>query len=70
MKVTAGAKKELIEKIKDDEYRIFVREPAERNLANERVCELVAHEVGVVRPKVRIISGHHSPSKILSIYIE
>ena len=70
VKVTAGAKKELIEKIKDDEYRIFVREPAERNLANERVCTLVAHEIGIARPKVRIVSGHHSPSKILSVYME
>lgn len=67
VKVIAGAKREVIEKVKDDEYRISVREPAERNLANERVCELIAIELGVARAKVRILNGHHSPSKILSI---
>lgn len=67
VKVTASAKKEKIEKVKTDEYKIFVREPAERNLANRKVCELIATELSVPPKNIRIISGHHSPSKILSV---
>ncbi len=69
VKVVAGAKKELIVKNSPNSYSISVREPAERNLANGRVIELVALDLGVPKGKIRIISGHHSPSKILSINI-
>lgn len=65
--VTTGVKKELIIKRNSDTYDILVREPAERNLANRRILEIVANELGVAYDSVRIVSGHHSPSKILSI---
>ena len=50
-----------------DHFEISVREAAERNLANGRVLELVARHFKLPVGKVRIISGHHSPSKILSV---
>jgi uncharacterized protein YggU (UPF0235/DUF167 family) len=65
--VVTGAKKELITKKANDLYNVSVREPAERNMANRRVLELVAGELGIPTGKARIVSGHHSPSKILSI---
>ncbi len=68
--VVAGAKKELVTKRGPDSYDISVREPAERNLANRRVLELVARELGLSVGKVRIVSGHHSPSKILSVMVD
>ena len=67
VKVTAGAKREDIKKKNKDTYIISVREPAERNLANKRVCELMAALFNVSVKLVRIISGHQSSSKILSI---
>jgi uncharacterized protein YggU (UPF0235/DUF167 family) len=69
VKVMAGAKKEDIKKKNKDTYLISVKEPAERNLANKRVCELVSIDLKVPVKIVRIISGHQSPSKILSINI-
>ena len=69
VKVTAGVKKEVVEKIKNDEYRVWVREKAERNMANNRVRELIAREYSIPIGKVKIISGHQSPSKILSLLI-
>lgn len=69
VKVVAGAKKEQVVKNSPNSYSVSVREPAERNLANGRVMELVAHDVGIPKGKIRIVSGHHSPSKILSINI-
>lgn len=67
VKVQAGAKKEIITKKPKDTYLISVKPPAERNLANKRVCELMASYLGVSIRNVRIISGHQNPNKILSI---
>ena len=63
----AGAKKEKIVKKTKDHFDIFVKEPAERNLANKRVLELVRDYFKVYNGNLRIVSGHHSPSKIISI---
>ncbi len=66
-RVVAGAKKEKVERVSDDHFDISVREPAERNLANGRVREIIADACGVSVSSVRIVSGHHSPSKIMSV---
>lgn len=65
--VKAGARKEIFEKKSENTYKISVKEKAERNMANERVVELVAEHLKVPKNKVRIISGHHHPHKLLSI---
>ena len=65
--VTAGAKREILRRLSDTKLAISVTEPAKQNLANRRVVALVATHFGVPVAKVRIISGHHSPSKMLSV---
>ncbi len=65
IKVIPDSKKEKVEKLKDDEYRMWVKVPAENNLANTRVTELCREMFPGT--SVRIVSGHHSPSKIVSI---
>jgi len=67
VKVIVDAKKEMITKKSKDHFDIFVMEPAERNMANKRVIELVRDYFKVYNGEVRIVSGHHSPSKIISI---
>ena len=69
VRVIAGAKKEKVEKKTNDTYHISVKEKAERNMANRRVCEIMASLLGVPVKSVRLISGHQSPSKILSVEI-
>ena len=67
VKVSAGVGKEsFIEKNKDH-FEISVREKAERNMANTRVLELIAEHFKVPVSKVRIINGHHHPSKLLVV---
>lgn len=66
-KVTPGAKVEKVERKADDLFVLAVREPAERNLANRRVAEIIAREFKVPVGKARIVSGHRSGSKILSV---
>jgi len=67
VRVLAGAKKEDIKKKNKDTYIISVREKAERNLANRRICDIIAGIFSISVKKVRIVSGHQSPSKILSV---
>ena len=65
--VTTEAKKESVEKTGTDSFNISVREKAERNMANRRILELVRKEFGGKGVIAKIISGHHSPRKIISI---
>jgi len=67
VKVKTNAKKDNIVKKSEDHFDISVKEPAERNLANKKVLELVRTYFKVYNGKVRIVSGHHSPSKIISL---
>ena len=66
VRVFAGAKKEEFKKISNTHFEAKVREKAERNMANRRVVELTRKHFGAAGD-VRIINGHHSPSKILSV---
>jgi len=64
--VTPGARREKIEE-KGEALAIAVREPAEGNRANTRVREIVAARVGKPVGKVRILTGHRSRVKMISI---
>ena len=67
VRVSAGAKKESFEANSGDSFLVSVKEPAEGNLANRRVLEIVAKHFIIEPKQIRIISGHHSPGKILSV---
>lgn len=63
VKVTAKARKESLEMIDDTHYKVSVKEPAENNRANHRMLELMRVALGTHR--IKLVSGHHSPSKII-----
>lgn len=72
--VTPGAKREKIEENPskkreegDPTFLISVREPATGNRANDRVRELVALRFGQPLGSVRILTGHRSRAKMLSV---
>jgi hypothetical protein len=67
--VTPGAKKERVEE-KGEMLAIAVREPAEQNRANDRVRAIIAERMGVPVGKVRILTGHRSRSKMISVTIK
>lgn len=67
VRVQAGVKKEKIEKKSDTNYSISVKEKAERNMANKRVCEIMASLFHIPIKDVHIVNGHQSPSKMISI---
>ncbi|MHB1769741.1 MAG: DUF167 domain-containing protein [Minisyncoccota bacterium] len=64
--VTPGAKRERVEE-RSETLVISVREPAQGNHANARVREIVALRCGVPLGEVRILTGHRSRAKMLSI---
>ena len=67
VRVKTGQKKESVVEKSNTSFSISVKEKPERNSANTRVITIVAERLGVPAKKVRIISGHHAPSKLLSI---
>lgn len=67
VEVLAGAKRERVLKRADDSFFVSVREEAEQNMANRRVLQLVRQEFGGKNIIAKIISGHHSSHKIISI---
>ncbi len=67
VRAIAGAKKENLREESPTHFSISVREKAERNAANLRIRELLAMHFGARLQQVRIVNGHQSPSKLLSI---
>lgn len=65
LRVFTKQKVEKIEKISEDTLRVYVKEEAEMNLANNKILELMKKYFKT--NDVRLISGHHSPSKIISV---
>lgn len=67
VRVQTHSKKETFEILEENRFNICVKEKSTQNLANRRVTELVAHHYKVPIKTVRIVSGHHAPSKIFSV---
>lgn len=71
--VTPGAKREAVEiapakgEGDGEVLKIAVKEPASGNRANDRVREIIAERFEKPVGKVRILTGHHSRSKMISI---
>lgn len=67
VRVKTGQKKERVAEGAKGTFAISVKEKAERNSANARIIKIIAEKLGVPVKKVRIISGHHAPSKLLFV---
>ncbi|MEY2664333.1 MAG: hypothetical protein RIT04_141 [Candidatus Parcubacteria bacterium] len=72
VKAITGAKKESVVQAQNadgvlspDHFVISIKELPERNMANKRILEIMREKF--VGKAVRMVSGHHSPSKIISI---
>lgn len=67
VRVVAGMRKEKVTQIDAVTFEMVVKEPAERNLANKRIRILLAQAYNVEERDVRIVTGHHSQSKIFDV---
>ena len=67
VKVVTRAKKEEIEKISENSYRLKVSPPPEKGRANKRIIELLSEKFNVRKQDIRIISGETGAKKIIEI---
>jgi uncharacterized protein len=70
VRASPGAKKESVTKVSEAEFQIHVREPAERNMANRRIIELLAEHLNTKAEQVKMLTGHRSSSKMFSVELE
>jgi uncharacterized protein YggU (UPF0235/DUF167 family) len=65
--VRAAAGRESLLVISSDHFEVTVKERPANNLANRRVAAIIAGHFQVPAWRVRVINGHHSPSKLLIV---
>jgi uncharacterized protein (TIGR00251 family) len=66
IKVIPSSKREVIDKIDEENYEIKVKQEPKNNAVNKRLVEIM-RDIYKNAKIIRIISGHRSPSKIISI---
>jgi len=67
VKVSAGAKTEIVEKMADGTFKVRVNAPPEKGNANRRMVELLAEYFKVSKARVAIISGQTYREKVVLI---
>lgn len=67
VKVYPDQTKEEIVKNADDSYDLYIREPAKKGMANRRVLSILNEQITPKPKKIKIVSGHISPSKIIEV---
>jgi len=65
--VITRARKEGIEKIAEDDYKIKVSAVPEKGRANKRVIELLSKEFVLKKSNIRIVSGETGNRKIAEL---
>lgn len=67
VRVRAGGKADRVEHGRNAELLVSVKARAEGNCANLSVRKLVAAHFDLPPERVRIVRGHHRPSKLLEL---
>jgi uncharacterized protein YggU (UPF0235/DUF167 family) len=67
VKAFPDAKKEHVEEVSPNVLRIFIRESAERNMANHAVIKAVAKFYNIPEKQLIIKTGHRAQNKTLLI---
>jgi len=67
VKVETESREEKIISKNSTSYVVKVRVEAKNNQANNSMLSLLADYLKIDRTRLRIVTGHHSPSKILEI---
>ena len=67
VKVETDASHYNIEQIRSTSFKIKEKEPAKENRANIKVIDILAEHFNISTSKIKIITGHHMPGKILEL---
>jgi len=67
LRVTPSASRDAVAGWQGDVLRLRVAAPAQRGKANEAVLRLLAAALGIERRRLRIVRGHTSRQKVVSV---
>ncbi|MFC1621302.1 DUF167 domain-containing protein [Candidatus Omnitrophota bacterium] len=67
LKVITRAKKEELQRLSEDNYKIKVSSPPEKGKANKRIIELLSREFGVKKRDIKIVSGETANKKVIEV---
>ncbi|MAZ67490.1 hypothetical protein CL652_01830 [bacterium] len=67
VKVFPISKKERVIQHTSDTFDVYVREPAQKNLANIRVREIIAEHLGIPIAQAVIQTGHRARKKTFMV---
>lgn len=67
LKVHPSAKRAVLRKKEAGSYEVWIKEPAERGLANAAALRVLANELRVDAKRLMLIKGAQSPSKIIKL---
>lgn len=67
VKVITHASRDALERLAEDNYKVWVRAVPEKGLANAAVARLLALEYGVGRSQVCLVSGAASSTKVFDV---
>ncbi len=67
VKVTPESKRDILQRIHEESFKISVTDKANHNLANKKTLELLARHLAVPTKNLRIITGHRKPQKIIYV---
>ncbi|HEY4493709.1 MAG TPA: DUF167 domain-containing protein [Candidatus Paceibacterota bacterium] len=65
--VRAGSGEEKVEELANNSFKVWVREAPQKGLANKALIHALAKHFGTSQSNVRIVSGHTSRNKIVTI---
>ena len=67
VRVHPKSRKQEITELGKNAYKIHVLSPPSKGAANAEVCKLIASHLDVPVSRVRILRGHRSRNKLISI---
>lgn len=65
--VKTNARRNSVEKISEQEYRVFVNAPPVEGKANEAVIRLLSDFFSVPKSSIRLLHGHHGKKKLFEL---
>jgi len=66
VRVVPKASRSLV-KVEEDFLKIYLTKPAQKNLANEQLINLLSEYLKVKKYQIKIIKGHKSRDKLIQI---
>ncbi len=67
IKVFPDQSNEEVIKNDDGSYDVYLREPAQRGMANRRLLTVLSESIFPKPKQIKIVSGHTSHSKIIEV---